>query len=1085
MIEKYEKLKGLLAELFQLDQPDLDFGLYRIMRAKRSEISKFLDNDLFPQVKEAFKEYQAIDKSLLERRVSKMEENLREALIDPDVSPVVRDIHAHIETISPDVEHLINNVYDHLYHFFRRYYSEGDFMAKRVYKSGVYAIPYEGEEITLHWANKDQYYIKSSEYLRDYTFRLQSGDDDDPMRVHFKLSDATESEHNNNKAPNGKGRVFVLASSRKSGDNFIFEEDGNQGKELIIRFEYRPSTLGDWPENEHTGKKKPPTQRDHIQLAIKRILSITNPDLSDWITGLSLPHHLSNGNSAQYSKLEAHIRRYTARNTYDFFIHKDLGTFLRRELDFYIKNEVIHLDDVQNSTIFHVQHFLSTVKVIRTIANKIIDFLAQLEDFQKKLWLKKKFITETSYCITIGTIPEKFYPEIINNQSQCQEWIDLYAIDKINGDLVTPGYTDQIDVEFLNGYPTLMIDTRYFSDEFTSKLLESFDNIDQITDGVLINGDNFQSLNLIQNQFQNQIDCVYIDPPYNTGDSEILYKNSYLRSSWLSLISSRLDLLPELLANDPILYIAIDDFEMVNLAKLIDITLPEFRREIIIINHHPQGGKAKVLAHTHEYMITCVLSSSDRTLLGRTINDGIEQRPFKRSGTAESNFRYGRPNSFYAILIHPTSRKIVGLEPPPRLNESYPIGSTDDGLLRVYPLGIGGEERVWRRSYESCAHLVSAEKLICRNNTTIYQLIDAKERKPALFSNWVNSRYNAGTFGANLVKNIIGEQNSFSYPKSVHCIEDAIFAADLDENSKILDFFAGSGTTGHAVINLNREDGGHRKFTLVEVGRHFDTVLIPRLKKVTFTPQWKNGLPKRHATAEEAETSPRVFKVIRLESYEDTLNNLEFDTTPPQKNLLYHPESDGIDGFREKYTLRYMLDVETRGSQSLLNVQAFNSPQNYRLNVKIPGSDENQSIHVDLIETFNWLIGLTVKTISAPHVFTAEFQRDQEKRLHIKGDLRPDLNGSYWFRTITGSIPDGQNALVIWRTLHGNLEKENLVLDKWFMNHYSSDQKSEFDIIWVNGGTNLEKLKNSSNQWEVRLIEDDFHSQMFNREDAL
>ena len=339
--------------------------------------------------------------------------------------------------------------------------------------------------------------------------------------------------------------------------------------------------------------------------------------------------------------------------------------------------------------------------------------------------------------------------------------------------------------------------------------------------------------------------CVYIDPPYNTGDSEIPYKNAYLRSSWLTLMASRLALVPRMFTPDPVLFIAIDDFEMVNLAKLIDREHSLLRREMIIVNPHPQGGKAKTLAHTHEYMIACVSSSSDRTLVGRMSEDGVEQRPFKRSGTAESNFRYGRPNSFYAVLIDPVSRKVKGLEPPPPLNRDYPTEPTAERLIRAYPIGANGDERVWRRSYESCLRLVEQEKLICTEGNT---------------------------------------------------------------------------------INLNREDGGRRKFILVEMGDYFDTVLLPRIKKVTFTPEWKDGKPKRLASREEAARSPRIVKVVRLESYEDALNNLETRRTEKQQLLLDDDEAQRADGLKEQYLLRYMLDVETRDSQSLLNVQAFHRP---------------------------------------------------------------------------------------------------------------------------------------------------------------
>ena len=953
MSQKYEKLKMLLREIFQLDQPDLDFGVYRVLHARSSEVSQFLEKDLLPQVKTAFDLYKTADKVELEKELSQVIAGIAAAGMKSGDSPKVKELRAKLKNDAVDIGTLESEVYDHLYSFFRRYYSEGDFLAKRVYKPGVYAIPYEGEEVMLHWANKDQYYVKTSEYLRDYAFRLRPADEKNPMRVHFRLADAAEGEHGNVKAVQGKDRVFTPAAPGGCGRDFIAEENGGQGKELVISFEYRPATLDDWPDGERDGKKKAPVQKDLIAFAARRVLTVSDAALMPWIAELGKQHVMTSGEWADYSRLEAHLRRYSARNTFDYFIHKDLGTFLRREMDFYIKNEIMHLDDVENESAPRVEQYLSKIKVIRKIASKIIDFLAQLEDFQKKLWLKKKFVVETRYCIMIGCIPEEFYSEIVGNEAQHEEWAELLAVDEIKGNVTMPDYSEEFNAEFLKAHPTLVVDTQHFDDGFEARLLEAIGDVDGRTDGVLFNGDNFQSLEIMQQRYRGEVDCVYIDPPYNTGDSEIPYKNTYLRSSWLTLMASRLELVPRMLTSDPILFIAIDDFEMVNLAKLIDSEHSSFRREMIIINHHPQGGKAKTLAHTHEYMLACVLSSSDRTLVGRMSEDGVELRPFKRSGTAESNFRYGRPNSFYAVLVDPRSREVVGLEPPPHRDGGYPVGPTAERQIRVYPIGANGEERVWRRSYESCLQLVAQEKLICTEGTTIYQSIEAEERTAALFSNWVDPRYNAGTFGANLLRNIIGEQNPFSYPKSVHTVGDAIFAAGLDECACVLDFFGGSGTTGHSVINLNREDGGRRKFILVEMGDYFDTVLLPRIKKVTFTPEWTEGKPKRVATPEEAERSPRIVKVIRLESYEDSLNNLETRRTENQQLLLDAAEAQGADGLMEQYILRYMLDVETRGSQSLLNVRAFTDPTAYKLKVRRPGSDESSEVDVDLLETFN------------------------------------------------------------------------------------------------------------------------------------
>jgi adenine-specific DNA-methyltransferase len=230
---------------------------------------------------------------------------------------------------------------------------------------------------------------------------------------------------------------------------------------------------------------------------------------------------------------------------------------------------------------------------------------------------------------------------------------------------------------------------------------------------------------------------------------------------------------------------------------------------------------------------------------------------------------------------------------------------------------------------------------------------------------------------------------------------------------------------------------------------------------------------------EEIERGPRVFKIIRLESFEDTLNNIEVKRTSAQQNLLENPAAQGPDNLREQYLLGYLLKVEAQGSPSLLNTTAFTDPTAYSLVVKRPGSDESRQTNVDLIETFNWLIGLTVQHTAAPQVLSAQFERDIEKRLRLKTRLKADPAGPYWFRTVTGLLPDGRKALVIWRKLTGNPEADNLVLDDWFTRQGYSSRDSEFDLIFVNGGNNLENLKTPDDTWKVRLIEEDFQRLMF------
>jgi len=512
------------------------------MHAKSGEVTQFLDKDLLPQVQTALAQYKTADKAEIEKDLAKAIEQAQALGADAESLPKVRDLRARLKTDAVDVGALESEVYDHLFSFFRRYCSEGDFLAKRVYKPGVYAIPYEGEEVTLHWANKDQYYIKTSEYLRDYAFRLRPDDDKKPMRVHFRLVDAAEGEHGNVKAAEGKERAFILAASGKSGRDFIVEEPGEQGTELSLSFEYRPATLTDWPEDVREGKTKPPAQKELSALAARRVLAVTEAALAPWISELNKPHVTASGEKADYTRIEAHLRRYTARNTFDYFIHKDLGGFLRRELDFYIKNAVMHLDDVENETAPRVEQYLSKIKIIRKIAGKIIAFIAQLEDFQKKLWLKKKFVVETQWCIRVGCIPEAFHAEIAANDAQHDEWVKLYGLN-----IPSPLWGELQGEGFLNAHPTLVVDTRHSDAGFAARLLEAVGDVDAQTDGVLFHSENFQALSRMQSRHREQT-CAFNDPPYNTGVDGFPYKDAYEHSSWLRMIEGRLSLVRPLLS---------------------------------------------------------------------------------------------------------------------------------------------------------------------------------------------------------------------------------------------------------------------------------------------------------------------------------------------------------------------------------------------------------------------------------------------------------------------------------------------------------------------------------------------------------
>ncbi|MCP3776498.1 DNA methyltransferase [Paenibacillus sp. MZ04-78.2] len=582
MSEKLQKFTDLMQGIFELDKSDLDFGIYRIMNIRKAEIEKFLKVDLIRKVQDTLAPF-ASNTGDIEARIAEIEKACDAVGMEVSASKMA-DEYASLKTqllAGVDMSALESDVYSALYSFFNRYYDEGDFISKRRYKEGVYAIPYEGEEVKLYWANQDQYYIKTTENFKDYTFK------DGGLTVHFRLVDAT-TEQNNNKESDDNKRVFMLyEETEERPDLKTIEPNGN---ELIIRFVF------DVPKDK---KKKYAEENaakvvDAITKKYKEFFPIIAPRFMD-----------SKTKKQTKSLLDKHLDAYVAKNTFDYFIHKDLHGFLTRELDFYIKSEIIHLDDLDTPNEKRVETYLAKVKAIKRVGKIIIDFLAQIEDFQKKLWLKKKFVIETNWCITLDKIDEGFYPEIIKNKAQVQEWIDMYAIDEIEGDLSTVGYSEPLTVDFMRQNQNLIVDTKHFTVDFKERLIATIDSIDEHTDGLLIHSENFQAVSFLQTKYNKGIKSIYIDPPYNADASTILYKNGFKHSSWISLIENRLCIAANLLRNDGMVCLTIDDYEKDFASILIsEIFGSENVQGIASIRNNPQGrSTVKGFAVNHEYAI--------------------------------------------------------------------------------------------------------------------------------------------------------------------------------------------------------------------------------------------------------------------------------------------------------------------------------------------------------------------------------------------------------------------------------------------------------------------------------------------------
>jgi adenine-specific DNA-methyltransferase len=1110
------KLIEKLQELFQLDQPELDFGFYRIMHAKAEQVQRFLENDLLAEVQQAFADGNSGRQAELK---AAYEDALAQArkfgAPDPAKVEGVMEAKAAYEN-ALDTTKAEAEVYDHLYRFFERYYEDGDFVSRRYLtretagKAAPYAVPYDGQEVMLHWANRDQYYIKTSEHFDNYTFEareaarqvreaakknkdqgaLELGEDllqGEPLRVHFRIVDAAEGEHNNVKESDK--RYFIVDTT----EPLAFTEAG----ELLCRFTYRPDPEKSGQEGTWRQKRNALNEAKLLETlkALAKADKRAEPYLA--LLGSKAP----TGKQTDRSLLGKYIEKYSATNSKDYFIHKDLGSFLRRELDFYLKNEVMRLDDLEQADAPRVEHYLAKLKVIRRIAHKLIDFLAQLENFQKKLWLKKKFVVETNWCITLDRVPEALYPAIAANPRIKAEWEQLFHIQDL------PGYeaTKPLTVAFLKTNPYLVLDTAFLSDADKAALLNSIDDLEGQTNGLLVHSENFQALSFLEARYREQVKCVYIDPPYNTGEDGFPYKDSFRSSSWIAMYRDRLELAKSFLNEVGIMACHMDEHEHQTLEWL---TLQAFGRagdigKLIWDKRNPKGD-ATGLGAQHEYVhfatsnpehlktdgafvrnkdnAEAILAKA-RTLIDRAgvINEKVRaafkewigKQPFTGGEKAYSLIDDDGEVYQSVSMAWPNKKKAP---------EEYfkPLFHPSKGLPCPVP------ERGWRNPPATMEALLKQGRILFGDTENTQP-----RRKYLLRENMTDSVPSILYYGGSDDELIKDLKIQFDNPKPIKVAAYVLNCSARPKESIVLDYFAGSGTTGHAVIELNRYEQASRKSLLVEMGSHFDTVTKPRMQKVIYSRTWKDGKPV------DRDGISHCFKYIRLESYEDTLNALELRSDEAREKLLAAHK-----GLREDYTLRYMLDVETQGSASLLNHTAFTDPRAYTLNVKRPGSEERTTRTVDLLETFNYLLGLRVQHMAAPEAFTATFERVQEKdvpkespqRLVVKGSLKPVAEAvtssgaeTWWFRKVQGWMPrdrhkphgERDKVLIIWRTLTGDLEQDNAVLDTYFEKNRLEIRDREYDVIYVNGSNNLPNLLQSGDRWKVRLIEEDFHRLMW------
>ena len=1040
-----EKLQELLRSLFQFDLSDLDFGIYRLFRIKQDELKAFIERQLPETVEGAFAGVAGRDIRTLTAEVARLAERVRteidpHALLDNGaIKQEFRNINAaRIKELVLDyetkkakldavrvTEEQKLDVFNHLFNFFSRYYDAGDFIPKRFFGGrDRYAVPYNGAETYFHWANKDQHYVKTAEAFRDYAFTVEALGG--PFRVRFVITAANVPKDNTK----GDRRYFFPLPAEATYDT--------ETKTFRLPFHYRLPTATEVQggngrsAGEEDDQEQPKRlngdklQEAVLQAALPDVLAaVPEPALAGALATVINRQAVDGDGTEPVSLLLKRCRHFTRRNTSDYFIHKNLQKFLTEELEFYLKDQILHVGDLEGD--FEGKRRM--LRAFRHVAFDLIAFLSQIEDVQLRLFEKRKFVLRTDYLVTVANVPKPLRKEILDPQRgarQLAEWKRLYAFDQC-AELL--GWKGKLTEAFLERHPTLVVNTANFDAEFRDTLLESFEDLEAVTDGCLVKSENYQALRLLECGLYERVRCVYIDPPYNTGSDEFIYKDAYRHSSWLAMIKERLTLARRLLAQDGSIFVSIDDNEVGNLRDVMDevFGVENFVATVIWQKVFSPKSSAKHFSEDHDFLVVFA-------------RRGEVWRPSLLPRTEEANARYDNPDddprgpwtsgdltarNYYSEgqyeVTSPSGKRFQStkgrywlvnssrFKELDRDNRIYwgPKGDNMPRLKRFLSEVKQGlvPQTLWR--YEQVGHTQEAKQ----------ELLDVV-------------RFERTEDVLNTVKP----------PRLIQRVFQV--GTKSDEDCFVLDFFAGSGTTGDAAIRQNRLDGARRRFVLAEMGSYFDQIVLQRTQRVMFLPEWDHCRPKRLPTAEETARSPRLVKVLRLESYEDAIHNLTTADTLERSGARAAAYAATVGA--ETHRLRYLARLPLAESASMLQVDKLEHPFDYTLEILTDEGPQTQT--VDLVETFNYLLGLDVQRLETWHN-AKDKPAGQPRR----------------YRIVKGCDRRGKRVLVAWRDM-AELDPK---AERQFLEGRLKKEEP-FDRLLINGDSatpGFESLDGLFKQW--------------------
>jgi adenine-specific DNA-methyltransferase len=358
---------------------------------------------------------------------------------------------------------------------------------------------------------------------------------------------------------------------------------------------------------------------------------------------------------------------------------------------------------------------------------------------------------------------------------------------------------------------------------------------------ILIEGDNYHSLSVLNYTHKGKIDVIYIDPPYNTGNNSWRYNNDYIddndsyrHSKWISMMKNRLSLAKNLLNDSGFIVCAIDHYELFTLGLLMDEIFGESNRiGIVSVVHKSEGrNQEKFFGTSHEYMLFYAknkpFANFNKAVLDEDIQASFDREDEKglfrlnnylRSGGGDQNLKINRPHFFYPIFVSKDLKDIT-LE-------------QKTGYEKILPITNSGQERTWKTIKETFLDRLNSGQIIAeRDQNNKIQVYEKYRENQVIKTHWIDPKYHAIHYGTKLIENILGGK-MFDFPKSLYLLIDTL-KLTTKKDSIIVDFFAGSGTTGHAVLELNKRDDGNRKFILCTNNENniCEEVTYERIKRV-------------------------------------------------------------------------------------------------------------------------------------------------------------------------------------------------------------------------------------------------------------